>query len=375
MPAPIIGAAAVAASRILAKEVAKRAGKKAVKTVVKSAGGKRVYTRATSPTRNVRNPIPNKKRPLPQKMNRTTTGQGRKKVSDKVARAMAVESAGKNAKAPFGRIRTVAKPNSGRGLSKSEKARDLYYKSKQNPVTVKQGKPKKVERKTRAQKDAERRYEIRKAMKGGKDGQRAPKPEPAKPGRTMSEILDPLKGKKVKLDTEVKIVNGKIVQRPIRMDAQEYVVTRALTRLAGKNPKNSVAPRTRAQEKSRADAAEETAIREARRDEILQRLRDIRDTEASKANPIRYSSPAKEYGNVRQTEGLIAQGERRIQQETLRRRLEQEKIARTARRRKQVEATLQKAKDRDAARRARQRVRDTDAGRLRVRPNRSRRAK
>jgi hypothetical protein len=375
MPAPIIGAAAIAASRILAREVAKRAGKKAVKTVVKSAGGKRVYTRATSPTRNVRNPVPNKKRPLPERMKKTTTGQGRKKVSDKVARAIAVESAGKKAGAPFGRIRTTAKPNSGRGLSRSEKERDVFYKSKKNPVVKEQGKPKRVERKTQAQKDAERRYEIRQAMKGGKGGQRAPKPEPTKPGRTLSEVLEPLKGKKVKLDTEVKIVNGKIVKRPIRVDAEEYVVTRALTRSAGKNPQNSVAPRTRAQEKSRADAAEARAIREARREEVTQRLRDIKDTEASKANPRRYSSPTQERGNVRQTEGLIAQGEKRIQQETARRRVEQEKIARTPKRRKEVEATLQKVKDREAARRSTQRVKDTDAARLKVKPNRKRRSR
>jgi len=158
------------------------------------------------------------------------------------------------------------------------------------------------------------------------------------------------------------------------MDAQEYVLTRANFRAAGRNPENSVAPRTRAQEKARADAIEANAIREARREEIIQRLREIKDTEAAKTNR-RYSSPAQERGNVRQTEGLVAQGEKRIQEETARRRIEQEKIARTAKRRKEVEATLQKAKDREAAIRARQRVKDTDANRLKVKPNRRRRAK
>lgn len=375
MPAPLVGAAALAAARVISRKLAQDAAKKAAaktvaKTVVKSAGGKRVYTRATTPTRNVRNPIPNRKRPLPKVMNRTTTGQPRKKVSDKVASAIAKQSAGPKAKAPFGRIRTAAKPNSGRGLSKSEKARDTYYKSKQNPVTVKRGEPKPKRIISKAEKEFMRRQEIRKAI-SGKPGKRAPEVTKieGKPLRSIQEILAPLKGKKV-------VVNKDIKGKEIRMDAQDYVLTRANFRAAGRNPENSVAPRTRAQEKSRADAAEERAIRDARREEVIQRLREIKDTEAAKANPKRYSSPAKEYGNVRQTEGLIAKGEKRIQEETARRRIEQEKIAKTARRRKQVEATLQKAKDREAAIRARQRVKDTDAAkRLRVKPGRTRRAK
>ena len=313
----------------------------------------------------------NKKRRIEErtvKARRTTTGQRRVKVSDKVAGAMANAAAGPKAGAPFGRIRTAAKPNSGRGLSKSEEARDTYYKSKQNPVTTTQGKPKPKRVVSKAEKEFIRRQEIRKAI-SGKPGKRAPEvaEKEGKPLRSIQEVLAPLKGKKV-------VVNKDIKGKEVRMDAQEYVLTRANFRAAGRNPENSVAPRTRAQEKARADAIEANAIREARREEIIQRLREIKDTEAAKTSR-RYSSPAQERGNVRQTEGLVAQGEKRIQEETARRRIEQEKIARTAKRRKEVEATLQKAKDREAAIRARQRVKDTDANRLKVKPNRRRRAK
>jgi hypothetical protein len=79
----------------------------------------------------------------------------------------------------------------------------------------------------------------------------------------------------------------------------------------------------------------------------MSRLERIRDIERAKTNPVRYSSPSKEPGNIRQTEGLVAQGEKRIQTETTRRRAEQEKIARTPRRKKQVEATLQREKNRE----------------------------
>jgi hypothetical protein len=320
----------------------------------------------------------NKKRRIEErtiKARRTTTGQRRVKVSDKVAGAMANAAAGPKAGAPFGRIRTTAKPNSGRGLSKSEEARDVYYKSKQNPVTTSQGKPKPKRIVSKAEKDFIRRQEIRKAI-SGKPGKRAPEvaKKEDKPVRSIREVIAPLKGKKVVVEKRQALENGKIVNRNVRMDAQEYVLTRANFKGAKINPENSVAPRTRAQEKTRADAIEADAIREARREEIIQRLREIKDTEAAKTNR-RYSSPAQERGNVRQTEGLIAQGEKRIQEETARRRIEQEKIARTAKRRKEVEATLQKVKDRDAARRAKQRVKDTDANRLKVKPNRPRRAK
>ena len=301
-----------------------------------------------------------------------------KRVSNKVARAIAREAAGPRAKAPFGKRPYVSKPNSGSGLSKSEKARDAYYKSKKNPVVIKQGKPKprKSAVQIKAEKDYLRRKEIRKAISGkpGKRASESPAVSP-KPLRSIQEILAPLKGKKVVIEKRQVLVNGKIVNRPVRMDAQEYVLTRARFRSAGENPKNSVASRTRAQLKSRADKIEERQIREARREEVMQRLREIKDTEAAKTNPRRYSSPAQEYGNIRQTQGLIAQGEKRIQEETARRAAEAEKIARTPRAKKQVEATLEKMKQRDAARRARQRVKDTDAKRLKVRPNRLRRDK
>ena len=284
--------------------------------------------------------------------------------------------AAQSTRAPYGRIRAVARPNSGRGLSKSEKARDTYYKSNQNPVTRTQGKPKPKRVVSKAEKDFIRRQEIRRAI-SGKPGKRAPEvaEKQGKPVRDIKDVLAPLKGKKVVVEKKQALEGGKIVDRNVTMDAQEYVLTRANFRSAGKNPENSVAPRTRAQDKANADAAEETAIREARREEIIQRLREIKDAQAAKANR-RYSSPAQERGNVRQTEGLVAQGEKRIQEETARRRIEQEKIARTPKRKKQVEATLQRAKDREAAIRARQRVKDSDAGRrLKAKPNRRRRAK
>jgi hypothetical protein len=315
-----------------------RIGMRATSQAVnKSAGGKRVLTRATMPGRTVRNPVPNKKRPLPKKMNRTTTGQGRKTIPDREAKRVAVESV----RAPFGRIRTTARPNSGRGLSASEKARDAYYKSKQNPVVTKRGEPKQTIRKSQVEKDFERRQAIRKAI-SGKPGKRAPEKveAPKKPLRTIQEVLAPLKGKKV-------VVNKDIKGKEVRMDAQEYVLTRANFRAARRNPENSVAPRTRAQEKTRADKLEKRIGSEERKQYIMSRLERIRDIERAKTNPVRYSSPSKEPGNIRQTEGLVAQGEKRIQTETARRRVEQEKIARTPRRKKQVEATLQREKNRE----------------------------
>ena len=157
----------------------------------------------------------------------------------------------------------------------------------------------------------------------------------------MTEILKPLKGKYV-------VTGTTSAGQPIKMSAEEYVLTKVKMKGATQNPKNSVAPRTRAQEKARADAAEATAIKEARVEEVMQRLREIKDTQAAKTNPRRYSSPAQERGNIRQTEGLIAQGEKRIQEETTRRRIEQEKIARTPKRQKEVEATLMRQKNREA---------------------------
>jgi hypothetical protein len=381
----------------------------------KSAGGKRVVTRATMPGRSVRTPKSNKPAPKVSTNRSSATRQQianilnkgditvkqAKAIADKLnARTAVVKSGSKvrinpnalnqkkapvrktkkdieagkvaaeSVRSPYGRTRAVAKPNSGRGLSKSEKARDTYYKSNQNPVTKTQGKPKPKRVVSKAEKEFIRRQEIRKAI-SGKPGKRAPEvaEKESKPLRSIQEVLAPLKGKKV-------VVNKDIKGKEVRMDAEEYVLTRANFRAAGRNPENSVAARTRAQQKSRADAAEAKAIKDARKEELVQRRREIIDAKAALANPRRYSSPSKEYGNVRQTEGLIAKGEKRIQEETARRRIEQEKIARTPKRKKQVEATLQRAKDREAAIRARQRVKDSDAGRrLKVKPNRRRRNK
>lgn len=278
----------------------------------------------------------------------TTTGQPRKKVSEKVAKAAAREAAGPKAKAPFGRNQKPAKPTVGRIMSKSEKDRDAYYKSKKNPVTIKRTEPKRPNRISKEEKAMMRQYEIRKAMRTvPKGGQRAALPKHktnvtiGKPKRTMSQILDPLKGKKVVTGT-----TG--AGKPIKMDAQEYVLTRARFKSAGENPKNSVAPLTRSQNKARSDAAEARATKEARKEMIQERLRRIKDTDAAKANPNRYTSPEKEYGNVRQTEGLVAQGERKAQEEFRRKAIEREKIARTPRAKKEVEATLQRQRNREA---------------------------
>lgn len=277
----------------------------------------------------------------------TTTGQPRKRVSEKAAKAAAREAAGPKAKAPFGRNQKPAKPAVGRIMSKSEKDRDAYYKSKRNPVTVTRTAPKRPNRISKEEKDMLRQYEIRKAMRGGKGGKRAALPKHktnvtiGKSKRTMSQILGPLKGKYVVTGT-----TG--AGKPIRMDAQEYVLTRARFKSAGENPKNSVAPLTRSQSKARSDAAEARATAEARKEMIQERLRRIKDADAAKANPDRYTSPAKEYGNVRQTEGLVAEGERKTQEAFRRKAIEREKIARTPRAKKQVEATLQRERNREA---------------------------
>jgi hypothetical protein len=303
MPAPIVGAAAVAAARLLARQLAKNAAKSATK-----------------------------------------------KTSAKVARAIANEAAGPKAKAPFGTARAASKPNSGRGLSRSEKEADALSKSNKNPVTVSRTNPKKKQVISKQQKDFERRMEIRKSIAMSKKPSKRPSLPKGKVDvaigrgalnkRTMSQILDPLKGKKVKTG---KYQDGK----PIYMDAQQYVIEQAKTKLAGRNPKNSGSARSRAQDKARADAAEARATKEARREEIVSRARDLRDTSAAKANPRRYSSPAQETGNRIQTEGLVAQGEKRIQQELTRRAAEQAKIARTPKRQKEVEATLRREKNRE----------------------------
>jgi hypothetical protein len=271
------------------------------------------------------------------------------KTSLKLAKAIAREAAGPKAKAPFGKLPKVSKPNAGSGLSKSEKARDAYYKSNKNPVTVKQGAPKKTVIKSQREKDFYRKKEIRAAIsnKPSKPNPRAALPKHktnvtiAGPKKTMSQILDPLKGKKIKTGGTDKQGNDQY------MDAQEYVLTQAKMRLAGKNPKNSGSKLSRGQEKTRADAAEARATKAARREEIISRARDMRDTAASKANPRRYSSPEKEYGNRRQTEGLVAEGEKRISEALLKRRQQQEQISKTAKRRKEIEATLQRQKNRE----------------------------
>jgi hypothetical protein len=328
MPAPLIPIAIVI-SRALAIAAAKQGVKK-----VSQAQAKKIAAKAT------------------------VRATGRRNVPSLEARKIANDAAGVKAKAPFGRARQASKPNSGRGLSKSEKEADVLSKSNKNPVTVSRTKPKKKEIVSKQQKDFERRMEIRKSIAmSKKEGKRPALPKgkvDVKIGRgaagkkTMSQILDPLKGKKVLLGTEKVLgADGKFKDKKIYMDAQEYIIIKAQTKLAGKNPKNSVAPRTRAQEKARADEAEAKATKEARREEVIQRLRDIRDTEAAKANPRRYSSPSQETGNRIQTEGLVAQGEKRIQQELTRRAAEQAKIAKTPKRQKEVEATLRREKNRE----------------------------
>lgn len=255
----------------------------------------------------------------------------RRPVSDKDARIIANKEVGRYGPRPIKRdIRGNRETlTSQRGLSKSE---SIQVKRPDTITRPKPNKPK-TQVQIKTEKRIERNERIRTALTprvkiGPKKSTRATATSTkTKPLRSISEVLKPLEGKKVKTGS---LPNG----RPIRMDAQKYVQERANQRIAARNPENSTAPSPRSKELINKIAREK---RLERRNERKELRRDIR---ASVAKPTRYSNPRKAYGEGRAVEGQIAKADKKIAEANKRKAIQNEKIASTPRAKAQVDATL-----------------------------------
>lgn len=246
--------------------------------------------------------------------------------------------ASKMSQAPVKRSRDIIKKDSSRGLS----AREKEQVTKRDTIT----RPKPNKPRTQAEiafdrKEARGRT-IRKSLTIKVNPAR-PKVEPkrstpvtsTKPKRTVKEVRDTLKGKKVKTGEKM------------RMDAQEYFDTRLAQRSAGRNPENSLRQTTRRMEAEKAIGTNKKRAREERLLRRGERKEIRRDIRASKANPNRYSNPKQEQGNRMMTERNLDVALQEIKKGETRRAIERAKIASTPRAQKKVDATL------DAAARAR----------------------
>ena len=249
-------------------------------------------------------------------------------------------------KAPVKRTRDVVSKDAGRGLSDREKkqvtARDTITRPK--PKAPKS----KVELAVQQKEARDRR--IRGALTVKVNPAR-PKPTPkrdtpkvsTRPKRTVGEVRDTLKGKSIKIETKAKIVNGKIVDKPVRMNAQEYFDTRLAQKLAAKDPENMLRPTTRKMEAEKAIEGNVKRIRAERREGRRQRKVIRRDTRAAQANPNRYSPPKKELGNRIMSDRLAAIGEQQADKAIALKAAQRAKIAATPRAQKKVDATLDEA--------------------------------
>jgi hypothetical protein len=258
----------------------------------------------------------------------------RRNVPDKDAKLIANKEVGRFGPRPVKRDTRGNREalTSQRGLSKSESMRS------KRPDTITRPKPNKPKTivQIKTEKRIERNERIREALTPRVNPSRAkkttrPVATPAKkkkPLRSISEVLKPLEGKKIKTGS---LPNG----RPIRMDAPKYVQERANQRIAARNPENSTAPAPRSTERSNKIAREK---RLERRNERKELRRDIR---ATKANPTRYSNPRKDYGERTAVEGQIAKSDKAAAQAYKRKAMEREKIANTPRAKSKVDETLQ----------------------------------
>jgi hypothetical protein len=203
-----------------------------------------------------------------------------------------------------------------------------------------------------------------------------PKPTPkretpkvsTKPKRTVTEIRDTLKGKKVKTDEKMRMNDkGKLVVQKTRMDAQEYFDTKLAQKSAVKDQRNSVRATTCELAQERTAIANKKVARENRLERRRER-RDIRrDVRAEKANPERYSSPKKELGNRIMSDRLVAIGEQSIKKAEVSKAAQRAKIAATPRVQKKVDATLDEAAKARAAAARRNRI---DSRKITVRKKR-----
>lgn len=262
-------------------------------------------------------------------------------------------------KAPVKRTRDVVSKDAGRGLSDREKkqvvAKDTITRPRPN-------KPKSKIEIAMLQKEARERR-IRKSLTIKVNPAR-PKSTPkretpvttsSKPKRTVTEIRNTLKDKKVKTGDKM------------RMDAQEYFDTRLAQKSAVRDERNSVRAATRESAQERSTTASKKVARENRLERRRER-RDIRrDVRAEKANPNRYSSPKKEQGNRIMTERLVAIGEESIKKGEATRAAQRAKIAATPRVQKKVDATLDEAAKARAAAARRNRI---DSRKITVRKKR-----
>lgn len=261
-------------------------------------------------------------------------------------------------KAPVKRTRDIVSKDSGRGLSAREKqqvtARDTITRPKPN-------KPKSRVELAIKKKEASDRA-IRNALTIKVNPAR-PKPTPkretpkvsSKPKRTVTEVRDTLKGKKVKTGEKM------------RMDAQQYFDTRLAQKQAGKNPENSLRQTTRRQEAEKAITTNKKRITAERREGRRERKVLRRDTRAAQANPERYSSPKQEQGNRMMTERLVDIGLENIKKAEAGKAAQRAKIAATPRVKKKVDATLDEAAKARAAAAKRNRV---DSRKITVRKKR-----
>jgi len=290
-----------------------------------------------------------------REMRKKAAGVGqRAKVTTGQARLVTSEAS----KAPVKRTRDVVSKDSGRGLSVREKqqvtARDTILRPKPN-------KPKsRVELAIKKQEASDRA--IRNALTIKVNPAR-PKTTPKrdtpkvsnKPKRTVIEIRDTLKGKKVKTGEKM------------RMDAQQYFDTRLAQKQAGKNPENSLRQTTRRQEAEKEITANRKRITAERREGRRERKVLRRDTRAAQANPQRYSAPKQEQGNRMMTERLVDIGLENIKKAEASKAIQRAKIAATPRVKKKVDATLDEAAKARAAAAKRNRI---DSRKITVRKKR-----
>jgi len=256
--------------------------------------------------------------------------------------------ASKMSQAPVKRSRDTIKKDSGRGLS----AREKQEVTKRDTITrPKPNKPRTKIQIAKDQKEARGRT-IRKSLTVKVNPAR-PKTTPKretpsvssrKPKRTVTEVRDTLKGKKVKTGEKM------------RMNAQEYFDTRLAQKNAGKDPENFLRQRTRKMETEKATKGnKERELAEAalRREERRSKINDIR---AGLAKPNRYTTPRKEPGNRQMTERLVDIGLESVKKAEARKALERAAIGKTPRAQKKVDATLDAAAKARAAAARRNRI-------------------
>jgi hypothetical protein len=290
-----------------------------------------------------------------REMRKKAAGVGQRKT---VTSGQAKLVASKMSQAPVKRSRDTIKKDSGRGLS----AREKEQVTKRDTITrPKPNKPKTKVDIAFERKEARGRT-IRKSLTVKVNPAR-PKAEPkrstpvtsTKPKRTVKEVRDTLKGKKVKTGEKM------------RMDAQEYFDTRLAQRGAGKNPENSLRQTTRKMEAEKAIGVNKKRAREERLLRRGERKEIRRDIRASKANPNRYSNPKQEQGNRMMTERNLDVALQEIKKGETRRAIERAKIARTPLAQKKVDATLDAAAKARAATARRNRI---DSRKITVRKKR-----